>query len=338
MDQVIFIERLDHRGRVRERHRATELPVRIGRAYTNDVILDDAWASPEHAELQRDETGSLILVDKKSENGTFVSARSEKVIRVQLPPGQTFRIGRTTLRVCTPETAVPPTTTDDTRWLERVGFAENPRRAALMVLALVGILTVADTVTTTEAPLLANAFVVVFAAGLILSVWAGGWALAARLRSRPPQFLQHAAWTCLVVLSIWCLTVLIDYLELMVPRMDSLAVFEGLIDTGLGVLLIVGHLALATQLKPRTRLIVAGALGSSILALGIVAAGLEEGEFTDELVINHTLRPIPTRLLSTNTSERFFADTRDLIPRLGESTMDSELESESESTLTAGGR
>ena len=58
MDEVIWVEVLSRHRAVVSRHRCTGRVVRIGRAYTNDVVLDDPYVAPEHAIIVRDEDGA----------------------------------------------------------------------------------------------------------------------------------------------------------------------------------------------------------------------------------------------------------------------------------------
>ncbi|HVF25570.1 MAG TPA: FHA domain-containing protein, partial [Anaerolineales bacterium] len=45
----------------------------LGRAVTNDIVVDDAAASRHHAEIRADDTAKRIsIVDMDSTNGTFV--------------------------------------------------------------------------------------------------------------------------------------------------------------------------------------------------------------------------------------------------------------------------
>lgn len=49
------------------------LPYRIGRGEENDLVIADASLSRAHAELSRDISGRIRLIDRNSTNGTFVN-------------------------------------------------------------------------------------------------------------------------------------------------------------------------------------------------------------------------------------------------------------------------
>ncbi|MHB8573349.1 MAG: FHA domain-containing protein [Candidatus Dormibacteria bacterium] len=72
--------------------------VSIGRSAVNDLRLEDAALSRVHCRLTWDEpTGQVVLEDLGSVNGTEVDG--ERISRVELKPGQTFRVGRCTIAV-----------------------------------------------------------------------------------------------------------------------------------------------------------------------------------------------------------------------------------------------
>ncbi len=72
----------------------TERRVRIGTAATNDLRLEDEFASRAHAEVVVDEIGFRLL-DLGSRNGTFLGAH--RVTDAWLAAGDRIRIGRTTI-------------------------------------------------------------------------------------------------------------------------------------------------------------------------------------------------------------------------------------------------
>jgi hypothetical protein len=84
---------LVYRGETLDRERGlTHLPFRIGRAPTNDLVLEDPLksVSREHAEI-RVENGQYVLVDRKSENGVWVAGNRRST--VTLDPAVVASIG-----------------------------------------------------------------------------------------------------------------------------------------------------------------------------------------------------------------------------------------------------
>lgn len=74
-----------------------QLPLTIGRALDNDVILDDRSVSRYHAQI-REAGGGLVVVDLQSTNGTFVNG--QRVLGpARLRDRDTLMIGGVSLRV-----------------------------------------------------------------------------------------------------------------------------------------------------------------------------------------------------------------------------------------------
>ena len=72
------------------------LPLRIGRALENDLVLEDARASRRHALIDQHQ-GRLYVQDLESTNGTFVNG--QRVERCLLAHGDELRLGDAVLRV-----------------------------------------------------------------------------------------------------------------------------------------------------------------------------------------------------------------------------------------------
>jgi hypothetical protein len=68
----------------------------IGKAPTSSLVIDDGYASTQHAQVVIDTTGSCRLYDLRSTNGTF--ANGVHVTDVVLDHGMMIRIGSTELR------------------------------------------------------------------------------------------------------------------------------------------------------------------------------------------------------------------------------------------------
>ena len=70
--------------------------LRIGRG-TGEILLKDSKISSLHAQIEREKSGQLALVDRGSANGIVING--QKVARVILIPGVNFRLGRTKFSV-----------------------------------------------------------------------------------------------------------------------------------------------------------------------------------------------------------------------------------------------
>ena len=87
---------LDPGGAAEARIPVEEFPFHVGRASSNDLVLDDGLASRRHAVLLLEPDG-VVLVDHNSSNGTWVN--DELVTRSKLGPTDLVRMGNSRIAV-----------------------------------------------------------------------------------------------------------------------------------------------------------------------------------------------------------------------------------------------
>ena len=179
-----FVELLARNGDVLQRQRVETLPIRIGRGYDNDVILDDDYAAAAHAVVELDAAGHLLLRDLGSSNGIVVGGRRRQ--DAVLSGDTVVRIGHTALRVRAADCPVVPELVDHTfhGW-EGV----PPGAVGLLLTGVVALLTrwLSD-VEYFEPARYAEALAGGLAAALL---WGGVWAFANRLFGRHARLGRH---------------------------------------------------------------------------------------------------------------------------------------------------
>lgn len=198
MAAVMWIEVLSRDGAVATRSRIDAPEARIGRAFDNDVVVDDAHVAPHHLRVFRGEDGELVAEDLGTINGLYPEHGARRVARVSLDRAPGIRIGRTTLRVhdgahrVAPERPLTPPR-DHARWA--AGLA-----AALFALVL--LVNWLELTTEPRADVLVLPLLVL---AMALAVWAGSWAILSRVFFGQAQFalqLRIAAAAC-IALVLW---------------------------------------------------------------------------------------------------------------------------------------
>jgi len=186
---LAVLEVLDREGQVRQSHRVTAWPVRIGRALDNDLSLPDPHVAAHHALIDHDESG-LVLQALQTHNGVQVGRRrlrdgERELLRDDGAPVE-LTAGRTHLRLRRAGEALPPELplAAAATWLRRVG----PTLAAGTGLALaLAFSTWLDSDPDTFARALgAAALTAVMGAAL----WVALWALLSKTFTRQ----THADW------------------------------------------------------------------------------------------------------------------------------------------------
>jgi len=98
----IIIELISRNNKVQSLHKLSGDSITIGRAYDNDLVLQEEHTSPYHAEITQSESGGLLLIDHGSVNG--IRDRKNKILgsQVNLNSGDVVTIGKHLIRVVLP--------------------------------------------------------------------------------------------------------------------------------------------------------------------------------------------------------------------------------------------
>jgi hypothetical protein len=184
MSHTVFVEQLTPDGEVIRRNKLTQLPIRIGRAYDNDIILDDPHTGAHHAQIELNQLDELIISDQGSFNGITRTNNRESFFVVD--GDAVYRLGHTRLRIRTPDYQVAAEQTDPTnhRWEGML-----PAAAGLLLLVITGLLTtwLSDlNQGSLSKYLLELVSVVGFALG-----WSGVWAVFSNLFNGQARFGRH---------------------------------------------------------------------------------------------------------------------------------------------------
>ncbi|MEX1177359.1 MAG: FHA domain-containing protein [Nitriliruptor sp.] len=73
-------------------------PITLGRAHSVDIVIDDVYASDEHAQLAPDGDGGWNVRDLGSTNGTFLNG-AKLTHPVPIGAGDQLRLGKTRVEV-----------------------------------------------------------------------------------------------------------------------------------------------------------------------------------------------------------------------------------------------
>ncbi len=301
----MIVEILDRRG-VRQRIRVRAFPATIGRGYENDIILDDRYVDPLHAKLEWDGSGTLLLVDQQSRNGTYDFPSGQRVVRVALHSGAELRLGRTTLRFLDESHRVEPTLVESApaHW---VVLSESPV-TALAICAATGVLYAVNeylgkTSRVTAAALLGESL----AALLVLVVWAGAWGLLNRVTQHRFRFLEHLAIACLALAGFTISSGIFEYLRFLFPGGFGWDVPAGAIALAIGGLALTAHLARVSTMGHWPRLL--WAFGSIGVLAGVVALSghKEQLDYSGRLEAT-PLKPIGARWIPSVAPAAFLTE------------------------------
>lgn len=184
-EPMMWVEILSRHHEVAHRHRCGSDEIRIGRAYDNDVILDDPAVAPHHLRLARDEAGNWAAEDLGSTNGLYPERGKERQGRLALDGDRIFRIGKTLLRL---RPADYPVAAEQIMrrliplWPAALGFA----------IGIVAIELVSSFLAETSEPRPLAYLGQLRFVGIALLIWIGMWSILCRVFTGFTQFERHA--------------------------------------------------------------------------------------------------------------------------------------------------
>ena len=174
-----------HRNKeVRHRHQKELLPIRIGRGYDNDIILDDPHTSAHHAIIEQTAEGGLMVQTFDSQNGIIHNGLRQKEILID---GHTiFRLGHTNLRVRSSDFPVDNEIADST-FYNWEGWPPAVAGVALIICLAIAGTWGGDT----EKFELIRYFIAIVAVLCLGMVWCGIWSFANRLFGGHARLGRH---------------------------------------------------------------------------------------------------------------------------------------------------
>ena len=303
MKPPYYIEILAENGDVHQRQRIEALPIRIGRGYDNDFILDDAHTAAAHAIVEDDGAGGLLLRDLGSQNG--VIHRGQRQLQVAMNGNSIVRLGHTRLRVRASDQSVAPELSDTTRhdW--------EGLRPAVAGLAMIGASAAFSNWLGDADAFDPISYLMIIAYALAGGlVWASIWAVANRLFGHVARFGRHLfiIGCGLLAMEVWELASNVAAYAL---SLEALTRYGRHMFIVIVCAMIYYHLCTINPQHRRRFALVAAVLaiiGSSLILLSNLQIS---GRLADEAYMS-ALYPPAVRLSPDHTTDAFFHDAASL--------------------------
>ena len=309
MERVITVEVLDRRGRVRERVRLERLPAFVGRAYTNDVVLEDRFVSEQHCAIRETESGELSIEDLGSLNGVKVFTEFPSG-SLTLRSGDRFRVGETLLRLVTathPVAPAEPLPADEGGLLHAL---RDFRLALAVVIASLAIFSLEEYLTAYyDTGFMAVASPALLGLGA-LGLWSGIWAFVNRLLTHRFDYLRHLSCVCLAAVAYLLVESFSEYAEFIFSseRLGFAIRFIG--GAATTYLLFSAHMAVIPASTRRLRRF--WALGGTSLLLGLASLLSYTGpdDLVDEIPVRVPIKAVGASLILPQTTSEFLEGAR----------------------------
>jgi hypothetical protein len=301
----LVIEQIGRGGGQTIFHKAAALPLRIGRAPDNDIILADPYVSPSHVAIDESDSG-WIVTDCGSTNGVFIGKGTRISGPVELHSGDYLQIGRTVFRLLSPVHAVPHALPFKPRRSLAVKII-IPVLAILSLCAMFAFITMDrffDTVTETKLE-------AVFAEALPFLffplMWAGIWALAGFIAKRRGDFSMQLLTANVSFILFFLIVALAEWVDYWT---SSVRISDLIRYTGIGLLsisLLFVNLKIATGIADIRRAVIALSIGGGIIAVIAVSDHAQSAQNDILPVYSRTLKPPYVSFSRALTVDQFFS-------------------------------
>jgi hypothetical protein len=282
---------------------------RIGRALDNDLILDDPYVCPHHAELHHDD-GGWQLVDGGSVNGLRLGDRALRVEQIALRGRTGFRLGHTDLVFRPADEALPASRIDPSDHRIAQALRSLPMAAAgLLLLAL--LIGVQQFLGQSENQRWLPALAEALGALVMVAIWALAWAIVNRLFAHRLQYPGHLTIAALSLFVVLLLDVLGEYLLFALAGDGWTGLFgKLLLYGGLGIALW-GHLGLIAGQPTRRQLGAAVAVSAMLFVLFSLPDAIDD-DFKSEPSFKALLKPPAFQLVDGMPVDHFYARAMEL--------------------------
>lgn len=308
-----YLELLNRSGRVINRIAVTDAGLSIGRGYGNDLILDDPYVCPQHAQIRWN--GRALEVEVLPSVNGISSGEQKCAERFTLECDSQISIGRTLLRFRSVDYRVPATLVDH-HLISPFRLLEKPLfQAAVFLVAIVMILleSYLDAVTKIE---LLKFVPSVVAMLVVIFIWSMLWAFASRLVQQKWRFWTHSAVALSGFILLQSVEVGWGYFAFAFAVNGGENLFLYLMSTLLLGLLVFLHLHFVT-VAPWQRL-ARKAAGVAVVVVGLALAVnlANKDDFSQNPEYNVTLKAPMFKLARSQTSAEFFQQVEKMMVRV----------------------
>lgn len=304
MERLGWIEILDRHGDTVVRHPVYAWPLRVGRAYDNDVIVDDPHVAANHLEINHTDDGAYHFSVVDSINAMTLGKLRDKKSEATVSANEIVRIGQTQLRIRPVDYAVPAEKAlPNGAWL-RSWSGLSIGITALLLAQLVTLwmnYVRADSYNIIVMPILGMF--------LVLLLWSGFWALIGRVASGRANFIAHAvnASLCFALL-LFLEGVVYGYVDFAFDTDLMTQLVSGIAGALIIGTLIYRHMRLVSRLSHRKLVTIIVALIASFAGFSHISDKWNADEHLTDMEFSGTIGPPYFSLTHGKSTEAFIGE------------------------------
>ncbi|MFV2060696.1 MAG: FHA domain-containing protein [Gammaproteobacteria bacterium] len=313
-----IIEILDRFGKVKQRNRIDKYPFTIGRAYTNDIIIDDPYISPVHLKIDSNVNYIFTVADNDSENGLFSTAPLKQHDNLIINNNLRIRIGHTDIRFRSLEYSVRETAIQRSTPSKLSMLATNFYTFLFVWLFSAGIFIVDDYMAETGEVSFKTLLSGIIAMFFLFAAWAALWSIASKVITHRFYFTYHAVLICSLLITLTVIEIFSENIEFAFSLVDFTWWTLALTTAVFSIALIYGHLNFSSPLSKKKMLIAAIISAGSLNFVVHLAYYLDKPEYSTQLVYSKSIKVPDFIMANIRSSNDFFASAVDLKEQVDE--------------------
>ena len=295
--------------------------ITLGRGFDNDIILSDPHVCAQHAVIETNEQGELLLKDLNSINGTFTNRHESVGDSCVVSSGDEFILGKTHIRIYQRDHAVAPSI--QLNWVEQLAELAGRPVVSGAICALAILLSMFFQYTHAIKEFhIGREFITAVGVLLLISLWPASWMLFARAKKHDAHFMAQLSAAVVFIILFTLIKKSAEWLTFhfgasMVPGILSASLY-----TLLALLLIWLSYYLAVFQASRTRWVYSIALTALLASFAYGVSTFDADRFKSKPVYNAKLYPPALTVYSVQSvdeylenAESIFADARELVDK-----------------------
>jgi hypothetical protein len=302
VDPLAFVEIVDRHKDVLARHPVYRWPVKIGRGYQADVLVDDPFIAPIHVAIALAGEERFTVSDLGSFNGFSLTASGKRLDTAEVGADDLVRIGHTQIRIRTPFYAVPAE-----RALQATALHRRPAAFMVMAALVVALFLWNAWIMTSDDD---DKYVILLSTiGVItvIVIWISIWSVVSSAIGRRPNFAAHGFVACAGVIALVAASSFFDYLAFGFD-MGWLQYVAFVVVAAILAYIVYRHLLLNSRATRKTlvlagtgiSLMVCGAIFAINLAIDLAQEGNQH--------YNESIKAPPFLFVSGASPAAFFSD------------------------------
>ncbi len=283
-------------------------PLSVGRAFSNDIVINDPFVAARQLLLACGDNGWTVQILDRT---NAVTLNGETIVgeTAAIASGDRLTIGRTDVLLFDEYHPVDPT-----RKLLLSSWLAPNRVGPLIAFGVLGLVCALDVAaeflqSAVDLEWKQYAYAGLFSAAVSL-LWAGAWAITGRVLRHQPNFFAQLLVTALVSAGLTVIYPWADYIEFATSSVTVGRATNYLIALGSVGLLLKLNLLFATNLRRTTQ--VAFAVSSVIVGLVYAGERYAETEFEAEPVYSAVVKPPFAHITANRSIDAFLKQVADI--------------------------